>query len=411
MQRDDGDLNADGDGSASQNLDQNLVAPLLTGRSPPIVPGVSEPLLSELPLANKTDAGMRRAFAGLRIAQVAPLIESVPPKGYGGTERVVSVLTEELVKLGCDVTLYATGDSTTSARLRPIVKRSLRLDPSCEDPLPYHLLQIERVIQDAERYDLIHFHGSMLHYSAARRLMPRTVTTLHGRLDLPDSIALFREFVETPSISISLAQRRPLPWLNWVGNVYHGYRPNDFEFSARHEGYLVFLGRICREKRPDRAVRIAADAGCRLRVAAKVDPVDREYFENDIRPLLEERHVEYLGEIGDREKQRLLGGALGALLPIDWPEPFGLTMIEAMACGTPTIAYDHGSVPEIIEDGVTGFVVRNHAEAVAAVEKLPTLDRGLIRKRFLQRFSSDRMVKGYLEIYGDMVGTSVRAAS
>ncbi|HEX5420944.1 MAG TPA: glycosyltransferase family 4 protein, partial [Gammaproteobacteria bacterium] len=411
MQRDDGDLGADGDGSASQNLDQKLVGPLLTGAAPTIMPGVSQPLLSDRSLERQAGAGMRSAFAGLRIAQVPPLIESVPPKGYGGTERVVSVLTEELVRLGCDVTLYATGDSTTSARLRPVVKRSLRLDPACEDTLPYHLLQVERVIQDADRYDLIHFHGSMLHYSAARRFLPRTVTTLHGRLDLPDSIALFREFVEAPAISISLAQRRPLPWLNWVGNVYHGYPEHDFELSTQHDGYLVFLGRICREKRPDRAVRIAADAGYPLKIAAKVDPVDREYFETEIRPLLEEPHVEYLGEIGDRDKQRLLGGALGTLLPIDWPEPFGLTLIEAMACGTPTIAYAHGSVPEIVEDGVTGFIVHNHAEAVAAVEKLPTLDRSLIRRRFLQRFSAARMVKGYLAIYGDLVGTSIRAAS
>jgi glycosyltransferase involved in cell wall biosynthesis len=277
--------------------------------------------------------------------------------------------------------------------------------------LPYHLLQVEYVIRDANRYDLIHFHDGPLHYSAARRLLPPSVTTLHGRLDLPDTVALLREFVDAPTVSISLAQRRPLPWLNWVGNVHHGYRPGDCEFSAKHEGYLAFIGRICPEKRPDRAIRIAADAGIPLKIAAKIDPVDREYYESVIRPMLSAPHVEFLGEIGDREKQRLLGGALGAQLPIDWPEPFGLTLIEAMGCGTPTIAYAHGSVPEIIEHGVTGFVVGSHEEAVAAVERLPALDRATIRQQFLQRFSADRMVKGYLEIYGRLVGTTVRAAS
>jgi len=352
-----------------------------------------------------------RALAGLRIAQIAPLIESVPPKGYGGTERVVSVLTEELVKLGCDVTLYASGDSNTSARLRPIIPRSLRLDPACEDGLPYHLLQIEQVVRDASRYDLIHFHGGMLHYTVARRLLPSSVTTLHGRLDLPDAPALLREFIEAPAISISLAQRRQLPWLNWVGNVYHGYPPEMFEFSSRHEGYLVFLGRLCPEKRPDRAIRIAAEAGLKLKIAAKVDPVDKAYFDALIRPMLKAAHVEFLGEIGDREKQKLLGGALGALLPVDWPEPFGLTLIEAMACGTPTIAYAHGSIPEIIEHGVTGFVVRNRREAVDAVQHLYSLDRAAIRRRFAQRFSAARMVADYLAVYRTLAQTASRAVS
>ncbi len=353
----------------------------------------------------------RGGFAGLRVAQVPPLMESVPPRGYGGTERVVAVLTEELVALGCEVTLYATGDSVTSARLRPVVPRSLRLDRACEDPLPYHLLQIEQVIRDSGRYDIVHFHDGMLHYSAARHVLPSAVTTLHGRLDLPDTAALMREFIDAPAISISLAQRRPLPWLNWVGNVYHGYPSEEFRYSARHDGYLVFLGRICPEKRPDRAIAIAREAGVALKIAAKVDPLDVDYFETVIRPMLAEPHVEYLGEIGDREKQALLGGALGNLLPIDWPEPFGLTMIEAMGCGTPTIAYGHGSVPEIVEHGVTGFVVANRGEAVAAVERLAELDRSVIRARFAERFSSERMVSGYLEIYSEMLDRGVRAAS
>ncbi|HEU4616684.1 MAG TPA: glycosyltransferase family 4 protein [Gammaproteobacteria bacterium] len=397
MRNEDGDLAAEG-GVPSVGLDGGW-ARALSNRAPPVAaPAAPRPALPS-------------NLAGLRIAQVPPLIESVPPKGYGGTERVVSVLTEELVKLGCDVTLYASGDSRTSARLKPVVKRSLRLDPGCEDDLPYHLLQIEQVVRDASHYDLIHFHNGMLHYSVARRLLPPSVTTLHGRLDLTDGVALLREFVDAPSISISLAQRRPLPWLNWVGNVYHGYPPGDFAFSPSHDGYLAFLGRFCPEKRPDRAIKIAAEAGLKLRVAAKIDPVDRGYFEDVVRPLLKQRHVEYLGEIGDREKQELLGGAVGALLPIDWPEPFGLTMIEAMACGTPTIAYGHGSVPEIIEPGLTGFIVSNRREAVAAVEKLYSLDRAAIRRRFTERFSAENMVNDYLGVYRGLLQAPIRAAS
>ncbi len=367
--------------------------------------------LAEGPRSARPRPPRRGGFAGLRVAQVPPLMESVPPRGYGGTERVVAVLTEELVALGCEVTLYASGDSVTSARLRPVVQRSLRLDRACEDPLPYHLLQIEQVIRDAGRYDLVHFHDGMLHYSAARHVLPPALTTLHGRLDLPDTAALMREFIDAPAVSISMAQRRPLPWINWVGNVYHGYPCEEFRFSARHEGYLVFLGRICPEKRPDRAIAIAREAGIPLKIAAKVDPVDIAYFDSVIKPMLAEPHVDYLGEIGDREKQVLLGGALGNLLPIDWPEPFGLTMIEAMACGTPTIAYGHGSVPEIVEHGITGFIVADRREAVAAVERLAQLDRARVRARFVERFSSSRMVDGYLEIYAEMLEDSVRAAS
>jgi glycosyltransferase involved in cell wall biosynthesis len=403
MQNEDGGLAADGAIPATA-LDAALpaldpVLPNLANMPPPVSPVPSRP------------PALASNLSGLRIAVVPPLIESVPPKGYGGTERVVSVLTEELVKLGCDVTLYASGDSRTSARLKPIVKRSLRLDPACEDDLPYHLLQIEQVVRDASRYDLIHFHSGLLHYSIARHLLPPSVTTLHGRLDLPDAMPLLREFIDAPSISISLAQRRPLPWLNWVGNVYHGYPPEDFEFSPRHDGYLVFLGRLCPEKRPDRAIKIAAEAGLKLKIGAKVDPMDRAYFEDVVRPLLRQPHVEYLGEIGDHEKQKLLGGAVGALLPIDWPEPFGLTMIEAMACGTPTIAYGHGSVPEIVEHGLTGFIVGNRREAVASVEKLYALDRAAIRQRFVQRFSAENMVNGYLGIYRQLVEAPIRAAS
>jgi glycosyltransferase involved in cell wall biosynthesis len=409
MQNEDGGVAADGAiPAAGLDAEWPVLDPVLprlpSRQSTPSRPPPISPVLARPPALAAT-------LAGMRIAQVPPLIESVPPKGYGGTERVVSVLTEELVKLGCDVTLYASGDSRTSARLKPVVKRSLRLDPACEDDLPYHLLQIEQVVRDASRYDLIHFHSGLLHYSIARHLLPPTVTTLHGRLDMPDAVALLGEFVDAPSISISMAQRRPLPWLNWVGNVYHGYPPEDFEFFPEHDGYLVFLGRFCPEKRPDRAIQIAAEAGLRLKIGAKVDPMDRPYFEEVVRPLLRQSHVEYLGEIGDREKQKLLGGAVGALLPIDWPEPFGLTMIEAMACGTPTIAYGHGSVPEIIEHGLTGFIVDNRRDAVAAVEKLHALDRAAIRQRFVQRFSAENMVNGYLGIYRSLVEAPMRVAS
>ena len=335
----------------------------------------------------------------LRIAQVAPLYESVPPRLYGGTERVVYYLTEELVRRGHQVTLFASGDSRTSARLEAACPAALRLDPSCDDPLPHHVLLLERVAARAHGFDVVHFHTEYLHFPLARRLGVPTVTTLHGRLDLSDYAGLFREFGDLALVSVSEAQRRPLPWVNWVATVHHGlpaeaYRPGD-----GRGGYLAFLGRMSPEKRPDLAIRIARRAGIPLKMAAKVDRADREYFEAVVRPLLREPQVEFLGEIRQEEKGRFLGDALALLFPIDWPEPFGLVMVEALACGTPVVAFRRGSVPEVLEDGVTGFVVDDPQGAVAAVERVARLDRRRCRQAFEERFTAERMAQDYLEVY------------
>lgn len=335
----------------------------------------------------------------MHIAQIAPLVESVPPKFYGGTERVVSYLTEELVRQGHEVTLFASGDSSTAARLHPICGRALRLDPACSNVLPYHMLLIEEVLKHAAEFDVIHFHTDYLHYPAFRRHPTPTVTTLHGRLDVPDITPLYREFREMPVISISDAQRRPIPWLNWTKTVYHGLPPGLLRFATGPGSYLAFIGRICPEKRPDRAIRIARQAGVPLKIAAKVDEVDREYFANVIAPLLADTDAEYVGEITEAEKSDFLGDALAVLLPIDWPEPFGLTMIEAMACGTPTIAYPAGSVPEVIDHGITGLIVKNIDEAVAAIDCAAALDRHAVRARFDERFTVARMARDHIGVY------------
>jgi len=339
----------------------------------------------------------------MRIAQVAPLYESVPPRHYGGTERVVSWLTEELVALGNDVTLFASADSLTSARLRAGCAQGLRTAPNCVDPMPYHLLMLEQVLRRASDFDVVHFHIDYMHFPASRRQNLCHVSTLHGRLDIPDLAPFYAEFQEMPVISISLEQRRPLPWLNWAGNVYHGL-PHDL-FAARFEpgAYLAFIGRISPEKRPDRAIEIAKRTGIPLKIAAKVDRADREYFEAQIKPLLNHPLIEYIGEIGDREKGEFLGNALACLVPIDWPEPFGITMIEAMACGTPVIAYRHGSVPEVIADGLTGFIVSSMDEAVAAVERIPQVSRRACRKMFESRFTAPRMASEYMRIYQQQI--------
>lgn len=339
----------------------------------------------------------------MRIAQVAPLIESVPPKFYGGTERVVHYLTEELVRRGHEVVLFASGDSCTSARLRPVCECALRLDPGCVDPLPYQLLLLEKVLQEADTFDMIHFHDGIFHFPYFRRHSTPALTTLHGRLDIRDYIALLREFGELSFVSISNAQRIPAPWLNWRGTVYHGLPPDLFAFNAGTGGYLAFLGRICPEKRPDRAIRIAQEAGVDLKIAAKVDVVDRDYFESTIRPMLDAPHVEFVGEISEGEKSAFLGDAIALLFPIDWPEPFGLAMVEAMACGTPVIAYRAGSVPEVIDDGVTGFIVDGLAEAVSAVDNVARLDRRRIRQTFETRFTASRMAEDYMTIYSKML--------
>ena len=335
----------------------------------------------------------------MRIAQVSPLFESVPPKYYGGTERVVSYLTEELVRQGHEVTLYASGDSITRARLLAPCRRSLRLDETCIDQLAHHILMLELVGKDAAAYDLIHYHVDYLHFPLSRRLNVPHLTTLHGRLDLPDLVPLYCEFTDMPLVSISDAQREPLPRVNWQATVYHGLPRDLYRFREQPGKYLAFLGRISPEKRVDRAIEIAQRIGMPLRIAAKVDSVDREYFAETIRPKLNGPYVEYLGEIGDGEKDDLLGGACALIFPIDWPEPFGLVMIEALACGTPVIAYERGSVSEVLEDGVTGFIVTGLEDAVKAAERVAQLDRRRCRAVFEERFTAERMARNYVGIY------------
>jgi glycosyltransferase involved in cell wall biosynthesis len=339
----------------------------------------------------------------MRIAQIAPLCESVPPKLYGGTERVVSYLTEELVAMGHDVTLYASGDSVTSARLEPIVQQALRLNSRCGDPLVPHFLQLETVKRHRRRFDIIHFHTDYLHFPTTRAYKLPSITTLHGRLNIPELIPLYREFNEMPVISISDHQRSPLPFANWLSTVYNGIPADLFRFEPTPGRYLAFLGRISPEKRPDRAIDLAVRLGMPLKIAAKVDKADYEYYETKIKPLLKHPLVEYIGEINEAEKVEFLGGAYALLFPIDWPEPFGLVMIEAMACGTPVIAWRCGSVPEVMIDGVTGFMVDNEADALSALEQIATLDRAICRKAFEERFTSRRMAEGYVAVYEDFL--------
>ncbi|MGB2633166.1 MAG: glycosyltransferase family 4 protein [Candidatus Acidiferrum sp.] len=335
----------------------------------------------------------------MKIAQIAPLYESVPPKLYGGTERVVSYLTEELVRLGHDVTLFASGDSVTAAHLESGCAKALRLTRACNDPLAHHTVMLDKVLSMAEDFDILHFHTDYTHFPATRNLQLPAVTTLHGRLDMPDLLPLYRQFDRQPLVSISQAQRQPLGRVNWIGNVYHGLPRNLYRPQLNPDQYLAFLGRISPEKRPDRAIRIAMKAQMPLKIAAKIDDVDRQYFETEIEPLLREPGVEFLGEINEAQKGAFLGNAYAYLFPIDWPEPFGLTMIESMACGTPTIAFRCGSVPEIIDDGITGFIVNSEEEAVKALQRVATLNRAKCRATFDHRFTSCRMAKNYLTIY------------
>jgi len=346
----------------------------------------------------------------MRIAQVAPLYERVPPHFYGGTERIVSYLSEELVRQGHEVTLFASGDSLTEGRLIAPCERSLRLDPQCKNDLIPHLLQLNHLQRTAAAsFDVVHFHTELLHFPFAPELKVPHVTTLHGRLDLPDLVPLFAEFRELPLVSISNSQRNPLPKNDWQGTVYHGL-PLDLYNAATSPGtYLAFLGRISPEKRLDRAIEIAKRARMKLKVAAKIDAADRHYFENTIRPLLDDPLVEFLGEMGEEDKGQFLGNARALIFPIDWVEPFGLVMIEAMACGTPTIAFRRGSVPEIIESGVTGFVVDNIEQAVTAVARIPSIDRARCRQVFESRFSAQRMAADYLTIYGRLIDKERRS--
>lgn len=335
----------------------------------------------------------------LRIAQVAPLYERVPPLLYGGTERVVHILTEELVRQGHDVTLFASGDSVTSARLIPACRRSLRLDARRGDDLAPHLLMLEDVFDRLPNFDIVHFHVDYLHYPLSRRHQFARLTTLHGRLDIPELAPLYDRYRDEPVVSISDNQRRPLPQANWQATIAHGLPTDMLTFSPRHGGALVFIGRLSPEKRVDRAIEIARRAGARLKIAAKIDRVDREYVDRDIAPLLTQPHVDFLGEIGDEAKSALLGQARALLFPIDWEEPFGLVMIEALACGTPVVAFNRGSVPEIIEHGVTGFIVESVDEAVEAVRRVETLSRARCREAFERRFTAERMAGEYVAVY------------
>jgi glycosyltransferase involved in cell wall biosynthesis len=341
----------------------------------------------------------------MRIAQVSPLYESVPPKLYGGTERVVSFLTEALVDLGHDVTLFATGDSVTRARLVPCAPRALRLDETCREQLAPHVRMVEEVFRHAGEFDVIHFHVDYLGFPAASRHAIPHLTTQHGRMDIPELEPLFRLFPAEPQVSISDAQRAPLPFVNWLATVYHGLPPDLYRLQPRPGRYLAFLGRISPEKRVDRAVEIARRLDMPLKVAAKIGKNDQEYYEQEIRPLFRDPHVEFVGEIGEGDKQAFLGDAAALLFPVDWPEPFGLVMIEAMACGTPIIAFRCGSVPEVMRDGVSGYVVETVDQAVAAVQRALQIPRERCRAHFEARFLAERMARDYVAAYEAVRGT------
>lgn len=347
----------------------------------------------------------------MRIAQVAPLYESVPPQLYGGTERVVSFLTEELVRRGHDVTLFAAGDSQTSAALAPGCERALRLN-GCTDYMAPHVLLAEHVAQRADDFDVVHFHIGPIHFPLVRRLPSFVhVTTLHGRLDAPELQPLYTEFCDIPLVSISNAQRRPLPQAGWMSTIHHGLPMRLYDFCGKPDDYFAFVGRISPEKRVDRAIAIAKACARRLRIAAKVDWTDRLYFEDQIRPLLDDPLVEFIGEIGDEEKNEFIGQARALLFPIDWPEPFGLVMIESLACGTPVVAFAGGSVAEVIEHGVTGFVVSSLDAAIEAARTVDAIDRHACRAAFERRFSAERMAADYVRLYRKLIaGASNRVA-
>jgi glycosyltransferase involved in cell wall biosynthesis len=354
--------------------------------------------VASIQVADVRSPALLKKSDSLRIAQVAPLSESVPPKLYGGTERVVATLTDELVRQGHEVTLFASGDSQTRATLVAPVPKALRL-AKCVDPLALHLLMVEQITQRADEFDVIHFHIAPLHFSMARRLTTPHITTLHGRLDLPEIKTLYSEFSDLPFVSVSDAQREPLPNQNWIATVYHGLLNRELLFSAGDGKYLAFLGRISPEKRVDRAIAIAQACGWPLKIAAKVDPADQVYFDRQIRPLLDHPLIEYRGEITEAEKGAFLGTAMALLFPIDWPEPFGLVMIESLACGTPVVAIRGGSVPEILEHGVTGFICDDLDQAIQATRRIHELDRRACRRAFERRFTATRMAEEYIQLY------------
>jgi glycosyltransferase involved in cell wall biosynthesis len=336
----------------------------------------------------------------MKIAQIAPLMESVPPRLYGGTERIVSYLTEELVGLGHDVTLFASGDSVTSAELVPCSTQALRLDRDVRDVIPHYMVMLDKVRERADEFDVLHFHIDLFQFPMFRSRPASILTTLHGRLDLPDLKPFYARFSDMPLISISADQRKPLPHANFIATIQHGIPIHLLQPRFEHGGYAAFLGRISPEKRPDRAIRIARAAGVPLKIAAKVDKVDEKYFREEIEPLIKDGSVEFIGEINEREKSKFLGEAAALLFPIDWPEPFGLVMIEAMACGTPVLAFRCGSIPEVIDGGVTGLVVESEEEAVVALGELLSYDRRAVRRRFEERFTATRMAKDYIGTYG-----------
>jgi len=339
----------------------------------------------------------------MKIAQVAPLFESVPPTAYGGTERVVSYLTEALTAQGHDVALFASGDSITQARLVPIVKRSLRLDPARPDWVVWHTIMIDRVIEQADQFDVIHFHIDFLHYPLAQHCATPSLTTMHGRLDLPDLRPLHERFHAHPLVSISNSQRAPLSNANWCGTVHHGLPTQLYRFHDKPRNYFAFVGRVSPEKRLDRAIEIAIACNTLLRIAAKIDAADRAYFDREIRTLIDHPLIEFEGEIGENEKNDFIGQARALLFPVDWPEPFGLVMIEAFACGTPVIAYRCGSVPEVLQHGVTGFIVDNQRDAISAAQQIDRIDRRRCRDVFERRFTATTMASRYVQIYQALI--------
>ncbi|AFL50701.1 glycosyltransferase involved in cell wall biosynthesis [Sinorhizobium fredii] len=349
----------------------------------------------------------------MKVAQIAPLAERVPPKLYGGTERIVYCLTEELVRLGHDVTLFASGDSLTSAELVPCSDVALRLNPDVTDFLPHHVVMLEEVRRRAREFDVLHFHIDLLHFPLVRDFADRTVTTLHTRLDLMDLQPFYRLFTDIPVVSISDDQRRPIPPINWRGTVYHGLDEAVLPFTEKPAGnYLAFLGRISPEKGPERAIDIATQAGMPLKIAAKVDKADRAYWESVVEPLVASHpNVEFIGEIDEHQKADFLGNAAALLFPINWPEPFGLVMIEAMACGTPVLGFRYGSAPEVIEDGVSGILVDWVEEAVGRMDEVLSLDRRLVREAFERRFTTERMTRDYLEIYRKLPGVRTETSA
>lgn len=345
----------------------------------------------------------------MKIAQVSPLFESVPPKLYGGTERIVSYLTEELVRQGHELTLFAAGDSVTAAELVPGCAKALRLNPAVRDHLPYHIMMLEQLRQRADEFDIIHFHIDLLHYPLMNELSGRAVTTLHGRLDLPDLMGFYVMFPDFPVVTISNSQQAQLPPLNRVETVYHGLPRNLLPFQPAGGDYLGFLGRISPEKGPDAAIEIAVKAGMPLKIAAKVDKNDQAYWDEVIHPMIKANPtVEYIGEITEREKAAFLGNAAALLFPIDWPEPFGIAMIEAMSCGTPVIAFPCGSVSEVVDDGHSGFLVDDVDEAAMAVERAKGLSRAGVRACFERRFTVERMAKDYLAVYRSLPGVGAK---